>query len=309
MAGQAHYRRRTGHLQLWFKAEGLCQTVVLCRMDMLYYIGYDRLDSKYKSGDCYMEAYTGFASVYDIFMDDVPYEKWSGYLHRLLTKYGIGDGLVLDLGCGTGTMTELMSGLGYDMIGVDSSAEMLEAAMEKKIRSGKDILYLQQDMREFELYGTVRAIYSFCDSLNYMTEPKDLGRVFHWVHNYLDNGGIFMFDFNTEYKYRHILGNRTIAENRDNCSFIWDNYYHEKEQINEYELSLFIKDSELSQERQDIYRGYKEIHFQKAYSLEEMQSLLKSAGLRFIAAYDGETGKAWGEKSERIYVVASKNAE
>lgn len=256
-----------------------------------------------------MEAYTGFASVYDIFMDDVPYDKWSGYLRRLLIKYGISDGLVLDLGCGTGTMTELMSGFGYDMIGVDSSAEMLEAAMEKKIRSGRDILYLQQDMREFELYGTVRAIYSVCDSLNYMTEPKDLGRVFHWVHNYLDLKGIFIFDFNTEYKYRDILGNRTIAENRDDCSFIWDNYYHELERINEYELSLFIKDSELSQESRDMYQRYKEIHFQRAYSVEEMQSLLKCAGLGFIAAYDGDTGEAWGEKSERICVVASKNAE
>ncbi len=125
-----------------------------------------------------MEAYTSFASVYDTFMDDVPYEEWGEYMHGLLKEYGINDGLVLDLGCGTGTMTELLADLGYDMIGVDNSADMLEIALEKKVESGHDILYLQQDMREFELYGTVRAIISICDSVNYITEPDELRRVF-----------------------------------------------------------------------------------------------------------------------------------
>ena len=115
-----------------------------------------------------MEAYTSFASVYDTFMDDVPYEEWGEYLHGLLKEYGINDGLVLDLGCGTGTMTELLADLGYDMIGVDNSADMLEIALEKKVESGHDILYLLQDMRGFELYGTVRAIISICDSVNYI---------------------------------------------------------------------------------------------------------------------------------------------
>lgn len=253
-----------------------------------------------------MEAYTNFASVYDTFMDDVPYEKWGGYLHRELIKYGISDGLVLDLGCGTGTMTELMAGLGYDMIGVDCSPEMLEIAMDKKAESGSDILYLQQDMREFELYGTVRAIYSVCDSLNYMTDVNDLARVFHWVNNYLDQDGVFIFDFNTEYKYRELLGNTTIAENRDECSFIWDNYYYEKERINEYELSLFVKAAELSKDGRDIYRKYQETHFQRAYSLEEMRNLLASASLTFLGAWDGDTFGAPGERSERIFIAAGK---
>lgn len=253
-----------------------------------------------------MEAYTNFASVYDTFMDDVPYGKWGGYLHSLLNKYGIRDGLVLDLGCGTGTMTELMAGFGYDMIGVDCSPEMLEIAMDKRARSGKDILYLQQDMREFELYGTVRAIYSVCDSLNYMTDPKDLAEVFHWVSNYLDQDGIFIFDFNTEYKYKELLGNTTIAENREECSFIWDNYYYEEERINEYELSLFIKDRKLSEKGQGIYRKYKETHFQRAYSLEEMRNLLQAAGLKYLGAYDSAAFEAPGAKSERIYVTACK---
>ena len=146
-----------------------------------------------------MEAYTSFAKVYDQFMDNVPYEDWAQYLHGVLEMYGIWDGLVLELGCGTGTMTELLSGYGYDMIGVDCSEEMLDAAMEKREESGHDILYLLQDMREFELYGTVRAVVSVCDSINYILEEKELEQVFRLVNNYLDPGGIFLFDFNTEY--------------------------------------------------------------------------------------------------------------
>lgn len=192
-----------------------------------------------------MEAYTSFAAVYDTFMDNVPYEEWGRYLHRLLREYSIDSGMVLDLGCGTGTMTEYLAERGYDMIGVDYSEDMLEIALEKKLRSGHDILYLCQDMREFELYGTVRAIVSICDSVNYITEPSELQQVFYWVNNYLDPDGIFIFDFNTEYKYREILGDCTIAESREDCSFIWDNYYYEEEKINEYELSLFVRDEEL----------------------------------------------------------------
>ena len=171
-----------------------------------------------------MDAYTSFAAVYDTFMDNIPYEEWKAYLEELLTEYHVQDGLVLDLGCGTGTMTELLAADGYDMIGVDNSEEMLEIARDKQIQSGHGILYLLQDMREFELYGTVRAVFSICDSLNYITDPQELKQVFRLVNNYLDPGGIFIFDFNTEYKYREVLGDQTIAESREECSFIWDNY-------------------------------------------------------------------------------------
>ena len=147
-----------------------------------------------------MEAYTGFAAVYDTFMDDVPYEEWSQYVRSLLTEYGVKDGLVLDLGCGTGSMTELLSAAGYDMIGVDNSEEMLELACGKREKSGRDILYLCQDMREFELYGTVAAVVSICDCMNYILDLEDLVTVFRLVNNYLDPGGIFIFDMNTEYK-------------------------------------------------------------------------------------------------------------
>lgn len=264
-----------------------------------------------------MEAYTSFASVYDQFMDNVPYGEWAEYLHGLLKEYQVHDGLVLELGCGTGTMTEFLAGYGYDMIGVDFSEEMLEIAMEKRDRSGHDILYLLQDMREFELYGTVRAVVSLCDSINYVLEKEELEQVFRLVNNYLDPGGIFIFDFNTEYKYREILGNRTIAENREDCGFIWDNYYYEEEHINEYELTLFIRAGQKasgdeapgSQTEEEWFRRFQETHIQKGYTLEGIQSALENAGMDFLCAYDADTRKAPVEKSERIYVIARERGK
>ena len=251
-----------------------------------------------------MDSYTSFASVYDTFMDNIPYEEWAEYLVDLLKEYGISDGLVLDLGCGTGNMTELLATAGYDMIGVDNAEEMLEIAMEKRAKSGHDILYLLQDMREFELYGTVKAIVSICDSINYITEEEDLLEVFRLANNYLDPKGIFIFDFNTVYKYREVLGNQTIAEDREDCSFIWDNYYYEDEQINEYELSLFIKEQD-----SDLYRKYQEMHYQKAYDLETIKGLVEQSGLEYITAYDAFTRNKPTTESERVYVVARERGK
>lgn len=251
-----------------------------------------------------MEAYTSFAEVYDTFMDNVPYEEWAEYLAELLQEYDIEDGLVLDLGCGTGSLTEILATKGYDMIGADGSAEMLEIAMEKKTQSGHDILYLLQDMREFELYGTVRAVVSVCDCVNYITDEKELEQVFRLVNNYLDPEGIFIFDFNTEYKYKEILGEQTIAEDREDCSFIWDNYYYEDESMNEYELTLFIKEQD-----SNLYRKYQEMHYQKAYTLDAMRELIEWSGLEFVTAYDAYTRKAPTETSERICVVAREHGK
>lgn len=252
-----------------------------------------------------MEAYTSFAEVYDQFMDNVPYREWADFLQEILQKEGISDGLVLDLGCGTGSMTEELAGRGYDMIGVDNSEDMLEIAMEKRQESGHDILYLLQDMQEFELYGTVRAVVSVCDSVNYVTEKEELEQVFRLVNNYLDPGGIFVFDFNTEYKYREVLGDRTIAENREDSSFIWDNYYYEEEHMNEYELTLFIQETD----QKELYHKYQETHFQRAYTLEEIRELLEKSGLRFVAAYEDYTKDAPGKGSERICVVAREQGK
>ena len=250
-----------------------------------------------------MEAYSDFARVYDIFMDNVEYEKWAEYLIGSLKEYGIEDGIVLELGCGTGVMTELLAESGYDMIGVDNSEEMLGEAMEKRAESGHEILYLEQDMREFELYGTVRAIVSVCDCMNYILEPEDLTEVFRLVNNYLDPGGVFIFDMNTEYKYREIMGDSTIAEDRDDSSFIWDNQYEEEEKINIYDLSIFVR------EEGDLFRKYHETHYQRAYSLEEVKRAISEAGMEFVAVYDAFTKNLPRKDSERVYVIAREHGK
>ena len=249
-----------------------------------------------------MDAYTSFAEVYDMFMDNIPYEDWCGYLTSLLKEYGIDDGLVLDLGCGTGTLTELLAKEGYDMIGVDVSEDMLQEAIEKRAESGLPILYLLQDMREFELYGTVRAVVSICDSLNYILDYDDLAHVFSLVNNYLDPKGVFIFDLNTEYKYRELLADNTFAEDREESSFIWNNFYDEEDKVNEYDLTLFVKEGEL-------YRKFEETHYQRAYGLDQIQQAIRDGGMEFVAAYDACTRNPVQQDSERIYVIARENGK
>lgn len=249
-----------------------------------------------------MDAYTDFALVYDTLMDNTPYERWCEIITGILRRYGIEKELVLDLGCGTGTLTELLAKEGYDMIGVDFSEEMLNRAMEKREESGLQILYLLQDMREFELYGTVKAVVSVCDSLNYLLEEDDIIETFRLVNNYLDPQGLFIFDFNTVHKYRDVIGDTTIAENRDDCSFIWENYYHEEERINEYDVTFFIKEGEL-------FRRFEETHYQRGYTAEEMRVYLEKAGLEFVSMQDADTLLEVTEESQRVYMVAREKGK
>ena len=286
-----------------------------------------------------MEAYTDFAEVYDTFMGDVPYEEWADFLASLIEAYGVSRpvreqgevqeleeapefeetqeelevteedaliserNLVLDLGCGTGTLTELLYEKGYDMIGVDSSEEMLQIAMDKKFETQSDILYLCQDMRELDLYSTVGTVVSVCDSLNYLLMDEDVLETFRLVNNYLFPGGIFIFDFNTIYKYEEVIGDTTIAENREDCSFIWENFYSCEDHINEYDVTVFERQED------DLYRKFTETHYQRGYSLNEMKAFLEKAGLTFVTAMDEKTHGAPTETSERIYVIAREHGK
>lgn len=245
-----------------------------------------------------MQAYAEFAKVYDMFMDDIPYDYWAKYIHKLLREHEINDGLLLDLGCGTGRLTTIFSDIGYDMIGADNSDEMLNIAMEN--REDRNILYLLQDMRELELYGTVRAAFSICDCVNYILEPDDLVTVFKLVNNYLDPKGIFIFDFNSVYKYKNIIGETTIAENRDEGSFIWENYFDEEDNINQYDLTLFIK------EENGMYNKYEETHFQRAYTLAQMKNIVELSGLKLLNCYDAFTKNNATEECERIYMICEE---
>lgn len=260
-----------------------------------------------------MDSYQDFAYVYDEFMDATPYDEWCLRIDDLIKKYGVSKAvrnaedvleseknLVVDLGCGTGTLTEKLYEKGYDMVGVDNSESMLSVAMEKKSVSGSDILYLLQDMRELELYSTVGTVVSVCDSVNYILEEEELLEVFKLVNNYLYPGGIFIFDFNTDYKYGQVIGDTIIAENRDKCSFIWENYYDEESSINEYEVTIFVKEND------DLFRKFTETHLQKGYTAEKIKELIEKAGMQLVVMKDADTEGVITNQSERIFVVAKE---
>ncbi|MBQ7430091.1 MAG: class I SAM-dependent methyltransferase [Butyrivibrio sp.] len=277
-----------------------------------------------------MEAYTDFAKVYDTFMDETPYKMWAGYVSGLIKEFGISEtydqgisaaqdgeeiseemalmqerNLVVELGCGTGSFTEEMASLGYDMIGIDMSEEMLEIAREKKEESGHEILYLCQDMRDIDLYCTAGTFVSVCDSVNYLLEDADIVDSFKLVNNFLFPGGVFIFDFNTLHKYRDVIGDTTIAENRDDCSFIWENFFDEDTHINEYDLTIFAA----IDDKNETFARSIETHLQRGYTLDEMKGFVEQAGMVFVKAIDADTHKEPDENSERIYVIAREHGK
>lgn len=243
-----------------------------------------------------MESYTSFAAVYDEFMDQTPYDQWYRNVQKIFKKYGVPEqGSILELGCGTGKMTRRLAAGGYDVTAVDASQEMLEIA---KNSGDDDILYVLQDMAELELPGRVDAAVSICDCMNYLLEEEQLLSAFSRVKKYLKPQGVFMFDMNSRYKYEQILAQNIFAEDREDASFIWNNFYDEEERINEYQLSLFIRN------RQGTYDKFEEAHFQKAYDRVEICGLLRRAGFSQICVLDAETMGEPGETAQRLYYIA-----
>lgn len=245
--------------------------------------------------------YQEFAYLYDEFMDEIPYEKWCDNLYSILKDNGIEDGLICELGCGTGNMTELLSQLGYDLIGIDSSEDMLEVAREKLYELEFDeeppILYLEQDMRSFELFGTVRAFVSVCDSMNYLLTEDDILKTLKLVNNYLDPDGLFIFDMKSAFFYEK-LGQGTISDVREDCAYIWDNDYDPESGINTYVLTLFEKDED------GKYIRSEELHRQRSYKPELIKALIEKSGMKFEGLLDAATMKEPTSETERYIFIA-----
>lgn len=248
-----------------------------------------------------MEAYKSFAQVYDLFMNDIPYDKWIEYLINIWRKYNYKPKLIAELGCGTGNITIELAKKNYDMIGIDISEDMLTVAKEKSIKEKSDILYLLQDMREFELYGTVDCIISLFDSLNYIRDEKDLLNIFKLVNNYLNPNGLFIFDMNTEYKFSKLLNSNTFAETTEDVAYIWENFYDETKKINEYYINFFIKEGETNK-----YKRFEEFHYEKCYNIDTIKKLLAQSELKLLGVYDAFTFNEPLENSERIYFIAQE---
>ena len=267
---------------------------------------------------CVTNTYQAFASVYDELMSDVPYEEWVERIDRDIRKYGVSEtsgdrreaaseeeavlaserDLVVDLACGTGVVTRKLFDKGYDVFGVDISSEMLSRAADSDEERG--IMYLNQDICELDLYSTIGTAVCVCDSLNYLLSDEELEAAFAGVSNFLYPGGVFIFDCNTSYKYREAIGESTIAEAGDDVSFIWDNYYDEDENVNEYDLTLFIK-------REDgLYERAEETHLQRGIEKEDIESLASKSGLEIMLIADSDTDGEVSGETERIYAVLKK---
>ncbi len=243
-------------------------------------------------------SYQDFAPLYDALTFDVDYDGMASFIQALLHKNGVTEGLVLDLACGTGTLTLALSSLGYEMLGADLSEDMLSVARQKP--GAEKILFLNQPMDDFELYGTVDAIVCVLDSLNYLTDPEAMKKTFRLCANYLNPGGVLIFDVNSEFKFLSILGQETYTYETEDIFYCWENDFDPKAGLCDLYLTFFCK------EDTGLYRRIDEVHTQRMYTDEELMTALSDAGLTLVAKYDGYTGNAPQPESQRIVYEVKK---
>ncbi|MBQ7718090.1 MAG: class I SAM-dependent methyltransferase [Clostridia bacterium] len=240
--------------------------------------------------------YNEFASVYDLFID-VDYKKIAAFYSEVFRKLDISPELVLDLGCGTGTLTGELKNMGYDAFGVDMSENMLAIAKEKH----PDILFINQDMRELDLYGTCGAIVSSLDCLNYISDKSDLEHIFRLCANFLDDGGAFVFDVSSEYKLSNAIGNETFVMENDTCFGVWENEY--KPPYLNMCLNFFVKSGE-------IYTRFEEQQTQRAWKRHELTSAAEGAGFEVCGVYNGFSFAPPDDTAEReVYVLLKEKHE
>ena len=244
-----------------------------------------------------MDAYNKFAEIYDSLMTDVPYETIAKMVDKRIKENGIKNNIVLDLACGTGTLTAKLIEKGYDVIGADASAEMLNVARAKC----PDVLFLNQTMTDFELYGTVGTIVCCLDSVNYLTDSESLEEMIRLCNNYLEPDGLLIFDINTEYKFENVLSDNIFTYDNDDVFYVWENDYLEEEKLCDFYLTFFVKEGEM-------YSRFEEVHTERAYSKEEIETALKKNGFKVIEKLDGFTENKVTENSERIVYVC-KNVD
>ena len=243
--------------------------------------------------------YDLLAPYYDSINAEIDYKKWADFIEKILEKECVSrPELVLDLGCGTGKMTLELASRGYDMTGIDCSPEMLDIARENAEADGHDVLWLCQDMREFELYGTVDAAVCCLDCINHLETVDDLEKCFKLVHNYLIPDGIFIFDVNGRYKFENIYASNTFAMEEDGGMCIWENYYDEESRICDFYITLF---KECSDGR---YERYDETQTERMYTVSELRDSLERCGLKCIGAFGDLDFSPASDECERIYFVA-----
>ncbi len=246
-----------------------------------------------------MSGYSAFARYYDELTANIDYVKRGEYFHSLIKKFGKTDGkILLDLACGTGSISEVMAELGYDVIGVDNSDEMLGIAIEKKFDKGLNIQYLCQDMRKIDMFGTVDVTVCALDSINHLSSLNDVRKVFEGVAFFSEIGGLFIFDVNTLYKHRRILADNTFTYETNNVYCIWENTLDAGTDEVRMHLEFFER------EGNGMYSRSSDDFSEKAYSEEELEKLLEECGFELLAKYGDDTYEAPADTTQRIVYTA-----
>jgi ubiquinone/menaquinone biosynthesis C-methylase UbiE len=241
--------------------------------------------------------YDSFAYIYDELIEDVDYKKWNSYIKEIFLKFGKSPNHVLEMACGTGNLSYYLAKEGYDLICFDLSDDMLAMAYNK-LGEFKNVKLLNQNMIDFNIPRKFDAIISILDSINYITDEEELLQTFKNVRSHLNENGIFIFDINSEYKLKEIIGNNIFVEDREDVFYTWQNYFDEEKSIAEFYLTFFVKKENGS------YTRFDEEHFEKAYSTEEIVETLTKAGFNKVTYYDCFTFEKPHEESQRINFVA-----
>ena len=246
-----------------------------------------------------MSSYNEFANLYDELMNDFDYGKWFNYIEDIFKKYNINGSKILEMACGTGNLSIHLAEKGYKLTCFDLSEEMLAQAYEKLNRY-KNVKLLNGNMVDFKINKKFDSIISICDSINYIIDIDDLKATFENVYNHLEDEGVFIFDINSFYKLSEIIGNNVFVEDREDIFYTWQNYYDVDSRICEFYLSFFIK------EDNDNYLRFNEEHKERAYTVDEILTTLKSVGFRSIDCFEAFTFHEINLKTERINFVVRK---
>lgn len=246
-----------------------------------------------------MNGYSCFAQYYDFLTDNVSYEEIAERYDELVTRFGGRKDILLDLGCGTGSLCESLAKKGYDVIGVDNSSDMLNMAFDKKYDSGLPIQYLLQDMRELDMFGTIDVTVSSLDCLNHLDSLEDIKRVFERVSLFAYPDGLFIFDMNTPYKHRCVLGDNVFVYDKKEVYCVWQNSYEEKDNRVAIALDFF-------EENDGAYYRESECFDEIAFDKGVIERLLCESGFELLAEYDGFSDDEVNDTTERIVYVARK---
>ena len=245
-------------------------------------------------------AYSQFAYFYDILQSDVDYEGIARFIDKQVRHFGGRREILLDMACGTGTLAECFAKMGYDVIGTDASNEMLSAALGKKYDSGLPIQYLNQSMTELDMFGTIDVTVCTLDSINHLASLDEIRTAFEKVSLFAFPDGMFIFDVNTPYKHREILGGNTYIYDTEKVYCIWQNEYNDSDGSVDISLDFFELGEDGKYER--FGESFKEI----AFDDETIRRLLDDAGFEVLDSFDDYTDNPVSDKTQRIVYVCRK---